>query len=489
MKKILVPIILLCLSVWLLSLEEAKTREEKLLASMHEISSHTLLAYVAELSSPLYAGRLTGTPGYDRACEWVAAKLRGWGLRSGGENSSYFQTYPNPYTVVKNDGELTLDLTGSDGIRKRYQYESEYFPGSTSGSGRASAEVVYVGYGITAPELGYDDYRGVDARGKIVLMEREVPVSPDKDAALFARWRPYSFHQYKTENARRHGVAGILYNYGPISNPNNEYIEGMLFTHVGDAVVADLFSGSGRDHKRIVEQIERSLRPRSFATGKRVTMANSTEHHPEGVGRNVSGVIEGSDPALRDQVLILCAHLDHNGSGPRLFPGANDNASGVAILLGVAEALARSSLRPQRSVAFLFTGSEEQAIKGAAFYLDHPLFPLAKTVGLLNLDGVGCGGNLEVLAGKNFPALWEAVRQANEKYIHRPLEAFDFHNRARPRLDAALFMARGVHSLSFSVSGAPYYYHTTRDDASSITPEILEDLSQLLFVAVLDLTE
>ena len=97
--------------------------------------------------------------------------------------------------------------------------EEDFFPGSTSGSGEVSAEVVYVGYGITAPELGFDEYAGLDVKGKIVLVEVEVPVDPGKKPAEFARWRPYSFHQYKMRNAREHGAAGVLYNY-PIVNPN-----------------------------------------------------------------------------------------------------------------------------------------------------------------------------------------------------------------------------------------------------------------------------
>jgi hypothetical protein len=98
-------------------------------------------------------------------------------------------------------------------------------PGSTSGNGEVTAEVVYAGYGITAPELGYDDYAGIDVKGKIILIEREAPVSPDAGAEKFNPWYNYSFHQTKLENAVKHGAAGMLYNYGPISNPNNAYNE------------------------------------------------------------------------------------------------------------------------------------------------------------------------------------------------------------------------------------------------------------------------
>jgi len=113
--------------------------------------------------------------------------------------------------------------------------------------------------------------------------------------------------------------------------------------------------------------------------------------------------------------------------------------------------------------------------------------PLEKTLALINMDGVGCGDKLRALAAKNYPELWEFVRKANEKYIHRVVNPSYFANIARPRLDAARFMWKGVPTLSFGASGAPSYYHVTKDRIDTITPEILEDLAQLLFVAVLDM--
>jgi hypothetical protein len=128
----------------------------------------------------------------------------------------------------------------------------------------------------------------VDVKGKIILMEREAPVSPNRDPELFKKWRPYSFHQYKLENAVAHGAKGMLYNYGPISNPNNSYDKGFIYSHVGSAVVSDVFSGTGRKHKDVVAKIRKTLKPQSFATGKTFTIKNITEHHPEGIAGRAS---------------------------------------------------------------------------------------------------------------------------------------------------------------------------------------------------------
>lgn len=468
----------------------AMADEAKILAAMHQISSHKLFAYVQELVSEKYGGRLTGTPEYKACAEWLVGLLRGWGVVPGGENGTYFQNYPLAYTLVFPGCELILHLPyGNETLKKYYRYETEFIPGATSGSGEVTAEVVYVGYGVTAPELGYDDYASVDVRGKIVLMEREVPVSPERDPDLFLKWRPYSFHQYKLENAFKHGAKGMLYNYGPICNPNNSYIDGFIYSHVGEAVVADFFTGTGKKHQEVVAAIAKNLKPQSFPLGKTVTIKNVTEHHPDGTGFNVIGLIPGSDPELKDEIIIVGGHLDHLGRCWELMPGANDNASAVAVMLGVAEAISRCQVKPGRSVMFLFFGSEEQGVYGSEYYLEHPTWPLEKTVCLLNLDGVGCGDRITGLAGKNFPALWDFFDRANNRFLHRVVTPQAFANLARPRLDAARFLWKGIPSLSFSVSGAPSFYHITKDSLETITPEIMEDLAQLLFVAVLDMAD
>jgi len=464
------------------------TDEEKILETFHSISSHPLLEYVRELSSDKYAGRLTGTPEYMMSAEWAVAFFKRWGIKPAGDQGTYFQAFPNPYTLVFKGSEAALDFpVKKDVIKKHYRYEDEFIPGSTSGSGEVTAPVIYVGYGITAPELGYDEYKGMDVKGKIVLMEREVPVSPDDKPELFKKWRPYSFHQYKLENAVAHGAKGMLYNYGPLANPNNSYREGFVVTHVGDAVVNDIFAGTDRKHGEVIQKIAKTLSPQSFATGKLFTLKNLTEHHPEGVGYNVIGLLEGSDPKLKDDVIIVGGHLDGLGRCYEIMPGANDNNSAVAVTLGVADALARCAVKPRRSILFILFGAEEQAVHGSEYYLEHPVVPLEKTMGFINMDGVGCGDKLNALAAKNYPAFWDFVDRANKKYVHDVVAPSHFANIARPRLDAARFMWKGVPMLSFSAQGSTSYYHISKDNVDTITPEIMEDLAQLLFVSVLDM--
>ena len=245
-----------------------------------------------------------------------------------------------------------------------------------------TGDVVYAGYGITAPELNYDDYAGIDVRGKIILIERESPVSPGAGAEKFNPWYKYSFHQYKLENASRHGAIGMLYNYGPIANPNNSYIENFVYVHVGDSVVKDLFTGTGINYRENLDKINKTLKPGSFNTGKNVRIKMSTLHFPEGKGSNIVGLLKGSDPESNKEVIIIGAHLDHLGNCYEMMPGANDNASAVAVMLGIAKALAQNHIPLKRSVMFISFGSEEQCLLDQRS-ISKILFSLWKTASCL----------------------------------------------------------------------------------------------------------
>jgi len=468
------------------------TEEQKLLEAMHLIQSQTLYDYVKELVSEKYAGRLTGTPEYDACVDWVVGLLKGWGIQPGGEKGTYLQSYPNPYTLVFKGGALTMDIpVNNTVVRKAYKYEEEFLPGGTSGSGEVTAEVVYVGYGITAPDLGYDDYAGVEVKGKIVLMDPEAPMGAS-DSEVFRKWRPYSFHQHKLENAVAHGAKGMIYNYGPIVNPNNSYREGFIYHHVGQAVVADVFAGTGRTYNETVAKIRKELKPQSFATGKIMTLKNVTEHHPEGKGVNVIGIMPGTDPTLKDEVIMVAGHLDHLGKAWELMPGANDNATAVAVGLGVAQAMAKSAVKPKRTVMFNFFGSEEQAVAGSRYYTEHPIVPLEKTLVLINMEGPGMGDKISASGARTYPSFWSFIEKANEKYIHRILSGGAAGYPGRPRQDSAWFFWKGVPSLTFGAYGirAPYAtYHNTRDSLELVTPEIMEDMAQLFFMAIMDMAD
>jgi len=173
------------------------------------------------------------------------------------------------------------------------------------------------------------------------------------------------------------------------------------------------------------------------------------------------------------------------------MPGAHDDASGVAVLLGAAEAIAKSPIPLKRSVVFILFGAEEQGVKGSEFYVAHPFIPNDRVRGFVNLESVGRGESFMAGGGKNYPQLWDYFDRNNRKYIHRQISATFTANLARPRQDAAHFMWAKVPTLSFGTTGAralPYaIYHTTKDAPEIITPEIMEDLARLVFLSVVEL--
>ncbi|MFC1791065.1 PA domain-containing protein, partial [Gemmatimonadota bacterium] len=284
-------------------------QEEAFMEVYHSISSHDLMGYVEEMSSDKYRGRLPGSPEYMQVAQWVADHLAEWGIQPAGDRGSYFQMFDMPYSDVKSAGALSVEIgSGDQGMILNYSFPDDYYPGTNSDAGTVTGEVVYVGYGVTAPELGYDDYAGVDVRGKIVVIESGVPYAGNDEDTTVA-WVPYSYHQLKLDNASRHGAAGLLY-VGKTANPNTSFNEGLVYCHI-DAHVADhLFYDTGKTHQGAVEEMRSSMSPVSMPLGKRATITAEIERHPEGRTANVVGMIEGSDPVLKDEVIIVGGHLD-----------------------------------------------------------------------------------------------------------------------------------------------------------------------------------
>lgn len=474
-----------------LSFITAQTVNEKeLIKAANLITAEKIMNYDKILCSPKFAGRLTGTKGYDLSAKWIADLFKKWGIKQAGDKGTYLQQFPNPYTLVLDAGELTLNNYSKTASTKSYKYEEEYYPDATSDKGTVTAEVVYVGYGITAPELNYDDYKDVDVKGKIVLYNPEAPVSPSQDAETFMKWRPYSFHDYKARNAAEHGAAGVLFNYH-LANPNCVFIKGLIKADIGDVVVNDILNGTDKNISELLERIRNSKQPASFNTKKIVTIKINNEHHSEGIGSNVIGIIKGSDPKLRDEYMIIGAHLDHLGLCHLLMPGANDNASACAVLLQTARSLSSLNIKFKRSIIFVLFGAEEQGVKGSEFYVANLKIPKDKIVGFINLESVGRGEIISAGSGKNYPKLYEPFEKYNNKFINRTMTANFNSNIARPRQDAAHFLWAGIPTISFGAYGAPDLpfstYHTTHDVPDNLTPAIMVDLAKIVFLATIDL--
>ncbi len=346
-----------------------------------------------------------------------------------------------------------------------------------SGNGEVTADIVYAGFGVTAPELGYDDYKGIDVKGKIVLVEGETPNRSQREDSL-ALWYEHTLHQTKLNNAVRHGAIGLLYKWVP--GPNAPYNPGFVYCHVTDTVVNDIFRGTGRSYTETARKIKETLRPASFYTGKRAHIKMNATYNPDATGKNIIGLIKGSDPVLADEYVIISAHLDHLGMIPYHIEGANDNNSSTAVLLGVAEALSKSEIKPKRSIVFMSLDGEEAGLTGSTYYTNHPIFPKEKVAAIINLEQVGVGEVLATSYNHEYPELAEIAQKANQAYVHRRLLTRENFFRTRPRTDGAVFMKAGYPCMDYRSVGKGFYHHPN-DNTSSLNPEILQSEAEWLF--------
>ncbi|HPQ35291.1 MAG TPA: M20/M25/M40 family metallo-hydrolase [Tenuifilaceae bacterium] len=459
---------------------------QEVISAAHTISSNTLTDHVKEMCLPKYHGRGAGSPGYDSIATWVIKNLTDWGVKPAGANGNFYQEFPRPYTKVFSQGEVELILVeNGDTLKKSYTIPDQFFPASNSDSGEVTAEVVFVGYGISAPEFGYDDYEGIDVKGKIVIFRSESPV--DSNSPDVEKWVPYSLHQYKFQNALKHEVAGVLY-IGTTANPSIPFQKGMIYAHIGTEALNDLFFGTELVYDSLLSQIKKTMKPASVPLKKSVRISTSTKHFPNTKTANIIGVIEGSDPKLKEEVIIIGAHLDGQGNPGVLLPGALDNATGVANVLEVARALASLPEKPKRSVAFIFIGAEECGLIGSNYFVENPTFPKGKTVCFINLDMVGNGTGLALWGGESYPEILQAFKDANSDFIHRDFSTSQARMpRTRPRSDGAVFLKAGYKSVGVGTINwvKPVNYHHPNDrPETTICPEIMEDASRMLFLGV-----
>jgi Zn-dependent M28 family amino/carboxypeptidase len=211
--------------------------------------------------------------------------------------------------------------------------------------------------------------------------------------------------------------------------------------------------------------------------------------HPEGKGCNVIGIIEGTDPVLKNEVIIIGGHLDAVGKAGKVVNGALDNASGVVDIMGAAKAMAQSGIQLKRSVMFLFIGGEENGLLGSKLYTQKPVFAKEKTVTFINLDMVGNGTGLAVGAGSTYKGLLSYFDQANTKYIHRTMRTSapvpgEFYG--RPRSDGVVFSMSGFRTMSIGTTDGykKVFYHLPGDDPDAITIGIMEDVAKLIYIAL-----
>ena len=395
---------------------EAAARQADFEDARATLTESGIRAHLSFLSHDLLAGRAPGTRGGGIAAQYIAAQL----LRTGLEpvNGSFFQTVALTGTRTDPDAAgLAFEAEG-ERVGARYPDDAVIWPGRPEPQTTVTGELVFVGYGAEAPEWDWDDFKGRDVRGAILVFIVGDPPAPPDEPRLFdgRALTYYGRWTYKLEEARRRGAAGALIIHAPESAGygwdvvRSSFIgERLALAGAGSEALRlngwltrdfarELFGAAGLQLEELyVRASRRDFRP--VATGLTVR-ARMTNRSREVTTRNVVGLLPGSDSARAREVVVVTSHYDHLGigaavDGDSIHNGAYDNASGVALLLEVAGALARLETRPARSVLFIATAAEEAGMLGSEHYVRRPLFPLRRTVAALNVDGANLWGETD----------------------------------------------------------------------------------------------
>jgi len=435
------------------------------------IKADELYSTVKELSSIEYEGRLTGTNGYNKAASRAAGFFKKYGLLP--IKKDYFQRFPISYTKVF-ESSLKVFLDNKKGKKEIIEgvYFKNFYPLNFSGSGNVSAEIVFAGLGITAPEYGYDDYRGIDAAGKIVLIVKGVPrPKAGQD------WGKYNSHRYRTRNAKNHGAVGLLYTHHPRANCNGDYIKDFPMVIIPSGILDKILADNHLSFRKLWAKFD-SQENSSYATGHRAHIRVKSENF-QGEARNVLAYIPGIDPKLKDEFVVICAHLDHCGKWPRFTPGAHDNASGSAVVLAAARALSTAPFKSKRSLLFILFAAEEMGMEGSEYFVNHIPAPVRDITYVINMDMVGSGGGMFVMRLKNYPVMESTFYKA-VKTLHLQTEVSG--NKVQGNVyfsDFASFVEKGIPAISvYSSGGTLFSIHTEADTIQWIDSGIMEDIGK-----------
>ena len=370
-----------------------------------------LKAHMGFLADDLLEGREAGTRADALAQLYIRTQFEAAGLEPAGDPGSYLQRFRVRATTLVQDS-VDFRIVGRDGERRFANGgDVALFGDPLEADQRVEAPVVFAGYGIVAPERGIDDYRGLDVRGKVVAVMGGPPAFlPASEAAY------YGSADQQRRTAEAHGAIGVIQLWtpaleqrfafdglasilgrvdlnwiGPDGRPSVVAPGVRLRASIRGAATDALFAGAPRDFASLLAEAGQGS-PRGFPLATRVSLVRRSRHDDRLTTANVAGLLPGSDPALRGEVVVVSAHYDHIGigapvDGDAIYNGALDNAAGTAILIELARELAAMPARPRRSILFLAAGAEEKGLIGSDYFAACPTVPAGRLVANVNVDG------------------------------------------------------------------------------------------------------
>ncbi|MBI1746640.1 MAG: M28 family peptidase [Acidobacteria bacterium] len=387
-------------------------------AAATAISKENIMQHIKVLASDEYEGRAPATKGEELTIKYLETQFRKLGLKPGNPNRTYVQKVPMVGITADPRAQLVFTPAGAakDGsMTLKYGEDFMAWTKRMVPQVRMDDDMIFVGYGVVAPEFQWDDYKGLDMKGKVLVMLINDPPVPDervfggKAMTYYGRWT------YKYEIAAEKGAAGclIIHETEPAGYPW-DVVKGSWSGEQFDLVAADknlsrcavegwityekakaLFAMTGKDLDALKKSaVERNFKPVALGAKAAVTIQNKLRMIDS---HNVVAKLEGHDPKRRNEYVVYTAHWDHLGIGPeingdKIYNGARDNASGTAGLLEIARAFSKVQPPPSRSILFLSVTAEEKGLIGSRYYSEHPLYPLEKTLAAINMDGLNVLG-------------------------------------------------------------------------------------------------
>jgi hypothetical protein len=485
------------------------------------ITSEELRDHVEYLASDELEGRMTGETGTRMAEEYIAQAFSEFGLSSLPEEDDYFlefDLYEYGY-----DPEKTYVQLDVEGIVYSGQPGKDFTPFFFTDTGEAEAEVVFAGYGITAPEYGYDDYEGLDVSGKIVLLLRHEPNKEDQKSPFHGYG--YTRHAYfvtKAQNAIRHGAVGMilftdhkfsgakapasvddlrfftemrLEPSGPTSRGGISTDKGRAFLalHISQRLAGLLVAPAGWSIESLQDAVDQGAKPAQMNIhGLSAKIGIRKRSHAKRIGAcNVAGFLEGRDPALKDEWIVVGGHHDHvgsfDGTGDTIFNGADDNASGTSGVLELAEAFASRETRPRRSIVFITFGAEEVGLLGSRVFVEHRQAPIEKVVFMLNLDMIGRNPEKNLLLySSTMSSELRSTIEAVSKELEVGVGFMGYPHEASS--DFAPFNERGIPFLFF-FTGLHEDYHQPGDHADKLSYSHMQAIVRLAYTILDRLAE
>jgi hypothetical protein len=502
-----------CLVLWLV-FGSLVVRAEERASVLARVSAD--LAYLA---SEELDGRGPGTEGRQKAAEYIRDEFQRMGLNSGVEDGSYLQPFQMPLATEVVPDQTRLVLLGPEDQTLPLELGTGFQPLAVGGGGQAKAELVFAGYGISAPDLNYDDYDGLESEGKILLILRHEP-QQDDDQSVFdgKKTTTHSYIRTKLQLAKKQKVAAVLLVNDPFSvqQAGQDQLTvpsgfgtnslGVPFLHVTQATVNQMLgqtplrTADGRLLSSLAEvaaEIDETGKPISQPLEDWSVDLQTAFRKVQVDLANVIGVLDGEGP-LAEETIVLGAHYDHLGFGEygsrrpserAVHYGADDNASGTAAIIELARRYAARAERPARRLVFVAFDAEERGLIGSKHYVDHPSFPLADTVAMLNFDMVGRLRNAELtVMGSGTAAEFESL-------LDRAAESSGLTLKKSPRVTAQSdhypFFQRDIPALHFFTGMHPDY-HTPEDTFERINMDgVLQtvDFSEQFLDAVLALPQ